>query len=269
MTATANNSIPFFILDAAGNRFFAAAPTGNVDAIAHDFPRLAQKFCRQHNLEGAFFLRQKAKDRIQWFFYNRDGSPAEMCGNAARCAALVAEKLGWAQRGFVLETLSGLITVDLSAAGVEVHLALMKPLGAVVPIEGLPRDTLLVQSGVPHLVIPFSGGKPDRQVSQGLRSHPALGQSGANVTWVFPVGKGQVQAITFERGVEDFTAACGTGAVAAAIWMKRFKGDDEVHIDMPGGQLRVRIDQNETEAVLTGPSEIKSLGQMDQEEFFG
>jgi diaminopimelate epimerase len=76
------------------------------------------------------------------------------------------------------------------------------------------------------------------------------------VTFICPTGPGRVRAITFERGVEDFTLACGTGAGATAVSL-----GESVQVEMPGGTLSIRlVKDGDTvkELYLTGPTEVEN-----------
>ena len=70
-----------------------------------------------------------------------------------------------------------------------------------------------------------------------------------------------MRAITFERGVEDFTLACGTGcgAIALALTLTGRIAGEKVHVDMPGGRLSVRLRREERtvrDLWLTGPTAV-------------
>jgi len=103
----------------------------------------------------------------------------------------------------------------------ELHLA---PVRAPAPVPGLAtaageRQVALGTVGVPHLVVLVEDVEPVDVVTRGriLRSHPALGPAGANVNFISPTARASEWRMrTYERGVEDETLACGTGAVAAA-----------------------------------------------------
>jgi len=112
--------------------------------------------------------------------------------------------------------------------GAELHLA---PVQAPTSVPGLTtaageRKAVLGLVGVPHLVILVDDVDCVDVLGRGraLRSDPALGPAGANVNFISPGGGGEGgggrasewRMRTYERGVEDETLACGTGAVAAA-----------------------------------------------------
>ena len=157
-------------------------------------------------------------------YFNSDGSHARMCGNAALCSTRLAAQLGIAPgTGMRLETDAG--TYDALAPGTipvaELHLAAVE-LPREVPglaLEAPERRAALGVVGVPHLVILVDNvDSIDLQArGRALRFDPALGAEGANVNFI---SRGKTPSDwrmrTYERGVEDETLACGTGAVTAA-----------------------------------------------------
>ena len=60
-------------------------------------------------------------------------------------------------------------------------------------------------------------------------------------------------AHSFERGVEDFTPACGTGALAVAqVYRKFFLNLNCVFVEMPGGVLKIEF-HSDNKISLTSP----------------
>ncbi len=83
------------------------------------------------------------------------------------------------------------------------------------------------------------------------------------MTFFKPRGVGSIEAVTFERGVEDFTKACGTGAIAAALVQMENFGFGAYHVKMPGGTLRVEALSSQEKVMgsghkvfLTGPTQF-------------
>ena len=65
---------------------------------------------------------------------------------------------------------------------------------------------------------------------------------GTNVDFYEVLTPQKIALRTYERGVEDETLACGTGALAAAISFRRFHpGKEKVEVLMPGGLLEVEL----------------------------
>ena len=163
-------------------------------------------------------------DVVRMIYFNSDGSRAAMCGNAALCSTRLAARLGLANpQRMTLETDAATYESRCAPDGerAELHLA---PVRAPAPVPGLAttageRQVALGTVGVPHLVVLVEDVEPVDVVTRGriLRSHPALGPAGANVNFISPTARASEWHMrTYERGVEDETLACGTGAVAAA-----------------------------------------------------
>lgn len=158
-------------------------------------------------------------------YYNRDGSLAEMCGNAALCSARLARELGIVSDGdFAFETTSGPVTARFVGGVPEVD---MVPVTELQPAFETPLEAGEVQIGfarvgVPHVVVRCEKVEPIDVVTRGrqLRRLPQL-RDGANVNFVaMDEAGGRWRMRTYERGVEDETLACGTGTVATAALLK-------------------------------------------------
>jgi diaminopimelate epimerase len=163
-----------------------------------------------------------------WDFFNADGSPAEMCGNGARCAARFAHDLGLAGESMVFLTLAGPIRAWIKGDDL-VRVALLKPFNFYQDLTlkaGEREFTLMgVNTGVPHAVIEVQDLASADVAAWGraLRWHQYFAPAGTNVNFVAR-RQGEVAIRTYERGVEGETLACGTGAVAAALTLARRHG---------------------------------------------
>lgn len=154
-------------------------------------------------------------------FFNCDGSPAEMCGNGLRCAALYAHLRMHAAREQRIATEAGILAAIVMPELDRVRIQ--------IPVLAPPRSVTVaghsgwfVNTGVPHLVIPCLGQLADldlAQVAPPLRHHPSFAPAGCNVSFIVPGNcpEDPVAIRTFERGVEAETLACGTGIAAAAL----------------------------------------------------
>jgi diaminopimelate epimerase len=151
---------------------------------------------------------------------NADGSEAEMCGNGGRCAARLAHALGMAPSYLAFETMAGIIKAQVK--GKVVKLTLPPPsairLGISLPIGEKEVSVDFINTGVPHAVL-FTPNLQEVDVvglGRQIRQHEAFQPAGTNVDFI-SVDNSTITIRTYERGVEDETLACGTGAVAAAI----------------------------------------------------
>jgi len=192
-----------------------------------DLPKVARLLCRRRLSVGAdgFVLVVPPKDPANdfaWRFFNSDGSEAEMCGNAARCAARFAVVKGLVSRERMrFETISGVVEAQLTPKGAKIWMnepKEMRPEITVILEEGAVEMTFL-NTGVPHAVVFVEDleGIEVEDLGRKIRYHEAFYPKGANVDFVQILGRQTLAMRTYERGVEGETLACGTGAVASAI----------------------------------------------------
>ena len=98
------------------------------------------------------------------------------------------------------------------------------------------------------------------------RIHPQLCRVSEGRKRHVPEAARQIVARTFERGVEDFTLACGTGAgsTAAAMRLRGELGNETLTLDFPGGELQVSLsveDDTVCDIYLTGPAIVVAEGK--------
>ncbi|GIL17224.1 MAG: diaminopimelate epimerase [Oligoflexia bacterium] len=227
-----------------------------------DRTRLTQILCASmHGFQndGVVFIDPSSKVEFSWDFYNADGSSAEMCGNAARCAMLYYnEKIDKKSR-ISFETRAGLISVEKIEGTNQVMVQMTKtkflnPAKDVKILGQLVRGAL-IDTGVPHFVIQ---AEPDEDIARELRKSNEFGPAGANITFIEIAAESDILAVTFERGVENFTMACGTGAVAAAeSYRFLYPKAKSVLVEMPGGQMEVDWSGDDSSPRLRGAAQIE------------
>ena len=184
----------------------------------------------------------------QWHFFNADGSAAEMCGNGGRCAARFAHDLGLAGREMVFDTTAGPIRAWILEQGVK--LEMIHPFGAYqgveLEVQGGKVRLEGVNTGVPHAVIAVEDieAAPVVSVGRQVRFHPHFAPAGTNVNFAC-AADGELVTRTYERGVEDETLACGTGAVASALMLGPAMGlKSPVTVRVRSGErLKVHFDK--------------------------
>ena len=125
--------------------------------------------------------------------------------------------------------------------------------------------------GVPHAVAEYVGDlwgdKEDIWDPMcALRHDPAF-PKGANVNFYQVMGDAEVRVLTFERGVEDYTLACGTGtgSVACTLWKKGLLPGGVLTAHNPGGTLKVTIGAENgeiTSILLEGPTEVVKVYEL-------
>lgn len=216
---------------------------------------LASHLCRDFygfHTDGILFLRPEDGYDFAWDFYNSDGSKAEMCGNAARCATLFYHRHISPKDEMKFLTGAGEISGEvLSDRQVRVR---MTEISEGQNMTVLGNEGYFVNTGVPHFVFPQI---PDADLARSLRRVNDFGPAGANITFVQGHASDYIECVTFERGVENFTRACGTGAVAAAMYLQSIQGHREVvQVRMPGGLLIVEGAKAGARPFLSGPTQL-------------
>ena len=219
--------IKFSKMSGAGNDFIVIDHRRPLFADAAAVRSFARAACERKfsvGADGLILIEDTPEADFRWQFFNADGSPAEMCGNGARCAARFAYNRGIAPARMHFVTQAGIIEAEV--VGTTVALTMTPPENLQLDLrlddpDGGEQTVHLVNTGVPHAVLFVDDldAAPIRRWGRHFRFHPRFAPAGANVNFV-GLGGGQDQALrvrTYERGVEDETLACGTGAVAAAL----------------------------------------------------
>ncbi len=220
------------------NTFWFADTFDNKVLSTSEKKKIARRLCESYfglKTDGLIFLRKSKGYDFGWDFYNSDGSDAEMCGNAARCATKFYFEKVKPKKKISFETTAGKILGEvLKNDKVKV---LMTKISQTQQLTVLGKNGIFVNTGVPHFVLEH---KPDASLAKKLRKVSDFGKAGANITFVEKLKGHRINAVTFERGVEDFTQACGTGAVAAAMYLQNKRGAQKtVVVSMPGGNLTI------------------------------
>ncbi len=224
------NAIPFYKMSGAGNDFIIIDNRNPVVADK-DLSAFIASVCRRKmsvGADGLILIEASAKFDFRWRFFNSDGSKAEMCGNGARCAARFANVTGIAGTTLSFETEAGVISAQIDAERVKVKMPDPSDLKPAFPLKLSKRSLEIssVNTGVPHAVVMVDRVADIDVVTLGreIRYHQAFAPAGTNANFV-QRGKGSaIEIRTYERGVEDETLACGTGAIASAIIAaRRFK----------------------------------------------
>jgi diaminopimelate epimerase len=272
---TVQKHLPFVKMSGAGNDFIVFS-SEDVEDLDHSW--LAERLCPRATSIGAdgIIIMTPADDNtVQIRFFNPDGSLAEMCGNGSRCAARFAlDNRLVSGDSFTLSTDSGNLPVQRLESG-NFRVVMPQPrrleLGYLSHEDGMLDLTVdSVQVGVPHCVVQMAGldDLPDSRLIRIGRSirHDDSFPDGVNVNFVEKQEDGTVRQRTYERGVENLTRACGTGATAiASVLMKRGVVDPPVELVVDGGRLTIAVENNEY--WLSGDSRVIYTGVINPEAF--
>ena len=217
--------------------------------------------------DGLILIEPSAKHAFSMKYFNADGFLGSMCGNGGRCAAYFAYTIGIplsSVNGYAFEANSN--RYDAWITGSEtVRLRMLSPeeFRNNIEIEGLLCH--FVNTGSPHAIIYTSNLKAANVTGTGrtIRHRTDFFPEGNNVNFIEITSQDSLSIRTFERGVEDETLACGTGAVAAALMSFRLDKITSKKVSATvksGDTLEVQFNDTMDEVFLTGPAKIVYKG---------
>ena len=214
--------IAFAKMSGAGNDFIVIDNRRGWIGTGAD--ELARRVCRRRlslGADGLILIETDPEVDFCWRFYNSDGSPGEMCGNGARCAARFAHLCGIADLRMRFRTLAGMIAAEICDDQVTVDLTPPGPLTAGLSLDlAAGRASVdVINTGVPHAVmfVPEIEALDVFAAGREIRWHPQFAPAGTNADFAAVQAPGVLRVRTYERGVEGETLACGTGVTAAAL----------------------------------------------------
>ena len=250
-------------MSGAGNDFMVLDARGKT----LDFEALAKELCAKTGADGFMAVDYADDADFTLHFYNSDGSRGEMCGNGSRCICRFAYDNGIAGQTMTIHTDAGL--VPGWRLGEDIYRVKLNNPG-VLDIARKP-DCAYVElgnPGVPHGVKEVPGLQFDqrdalRQEAKALRYDPAF-PKGANINFYTWLGEAEVRVLTYERGVEDYTLACGTGcgSTAATLFTQGKLPDGKLLCHCPGGDLQVTVGEADgviSSILLEGPATIVKI----------
>ncbi len=221
--------IQFTKMSGSGNDFiFMDGMDGSYSWVDSMWVRQICQRALSVGADGVVVLEKDDTYDFAWRFFNSDGTIAEMCGNASRCAARFAYKKGIAGSNMTFATLAGPIRAEVKGKRVKVQLTdprLFDP-EMRLAVDGQTFTLFYIDTGVPHVVLEVEDleGFPLIEIGRKIRFHEKFGPAGTNVNVAQITGDNAIALRTYERGVENETLACGTGSVAASLMMSMKKG---------------------------------------------
>ena len=250
--------IPFAKLHGNGNDFIVIDEYEKI-VIPDDMKaQFAAVYCDRRfgiGADGVIYLMKSAKSDLRMRLLQPDESEAEMCGNGIRCLAKFASDARYVKDTCTVETPAGPISVAMENTddGFSATVTMTPPQfdRKDIPATGTGEykerigdyDVYAVNTGVPHAVIMVDAvdAIDVAAVAPAIRHHPTF-PKGANVNFVEKNAENSIRIRTFERGVEDETLSCGTGATAsAAVTHKLGLVGETVEIETRGGPLTVYL----------------------------
>ena len=249
-----------------------------------EMSELAKKLCDRHfglGADGMIIPKLDSKDTdIAWYFYNSDGTTAQMCGNGMRCfAKYVYDKKLMGKKKFSVKTGAGVISPEILEDGnVKVNMSspILEP--EKIPFKSnenlnqkinvLDKEFIInaVSMGNPHCVIFTEGDVYEMAKIYGpeLEKHEMFPEK-TNVEFVKIKSRNEVDFCVYERGC-GITLACGTGACASVVaGVLNNLTDCKVKVNLLGGAVTVDWSEHEQglgeNIYLIGPAEYSYFAE--------
>jgi diaminopimelate epimerase len=223
MTGKNPKIIEFYKMSGSGNDFIII-DNRDLSLNVGNLPDFARAVCRRQisvGADGLVLIEPSKTADFKWQFFNSDGSVAEMCGNAARCVARWAFLQGIAGEKLSFETVAGIVNAEVRENVPKVKLTDPSRVipGKNIALAGKEFILDIVDTGVPHAVNFVDNIESCSVVDWGskIRHHDCFQPKGTNANFAAVLDRHKMKVRTYERGVEDETLACGTGAVAAVL----------------------------------------------------
>ncbi|MEA3448431.1 MAG: diaminopimelate epimerase [Bacteroidota bacterium] len=229
--------IHFYKYQGAGNDFIIIDEMNSAFKLNHTDIR---KMCDRHfgiGADGLMIVRPSDDYDFRMIYYNSDGYEGSMCGNGGRCVHLFAHHRGLAgvesQFEAARNVYKGWIEED------EQYLDMHE-----VQIPSLKGDPV-IDTGSPHVVVPVEYLENYDVIREGsrIREDEMYKPDGVNVNFISEISETEICQRTYERGVENETLACGTGAVAGAVYQatRHDLPDTVITVHMRGGDINVHL----------------------------
>ena len=256
-------------------KFYKYEGTGNdfifIDNRQNTFPKtdikLIEKLCDRRfgiGADGLILLENDVETDFRMVYYNSDGNQSSMCGNGGRCIVAFAKSLNLISNETTFIATDGLHDAKILDNGI---ISLQMKNVDEVKIE---KEYVFLNTGSPHhvMLVEDLDNYDIRGNGAKIRYSDLYGKAGSNVNFVKQLSDNHFRLRTYERGVEDETYSCGTGATAAAIVMNAIgkTNSHRIKLDVEGGKLEVsfdKVDNSYINVFLTGPATFVFEGEIE------
>ena len=254
--------LPFYKYQGTGNDFIIVDNRKGI--LGHYASSFVQGLCDRHwgiGADGFIVIQEHPQYDFEMIYHNADGSQS-LCGNGSRCAVHLAKQLGIIDQDAYFLTTDGPHQAYCKEG--LIHLQLHD----VSEIEVL-QDGYLLNTGSPHYVKHVDNWQHLNVYKAGkqIRNTPPFQKTGINVNFVRLEEDNNITVRTYERGVEDETLSCGTGAVAAALVAATKGYTSPISVHTQGGGLQVSFakesDRHFQHIYLIGPAKMVFQGAIE------
>ncbi|AMC09749.1 diaminopimelate epimerase [Lutibacter profundi] len=243
----------FIIIDNRSNSF----PKNNIEII--------RKLCDRRfgvGADGLILLENSTKNDFTMVYYNADGNESTMCGNGGRCIVAFAKHLDIIGDKTIFDAIDGKHVATIKEDMVRLQMI------DIDKIDLFENHTFLNTGSPHHISFDSNIDKLDiKKLGKKIRYGAPYFEEGTNVNFVEQISDNSFKIRTYERGVENETLACGTGATAVAIAANKLNKTtlNTVKIEVLGGSLEVSFkkagDQYKN-VFLKGPAQLVFKGNI-------
>lgn len=233
--------------------------------------------------DGLILIRPSKIADFKMAMYNADGSEGAMCGNGVRCIAKYVYDYGLTDKTSIsLETKAGIKYLDLTVEQGKVTMVKVNMGQPILSAEKIPvkADTkqvidapivagakeyrmTCVSMGNPHAVVfvEDTDSLPLMELGPKFEHHEVFPDR-VNTEFVQILDRQNVKMRVWERGSGE-TLACGTGTCATVVaCVLNGLTEEEINVQLKGGEIRVRYDRKEDVVWMTGPATVVFDGEL-------
>ncbi len=256
-------TLTFHKYQGAGNDFIII--DNREDLFPKNKTQIISKLCDRKfgiGADGLLLLEKSDTSDFKMIYFNADGNESTMCGNGGRCIVAFAKKIDLIDKETTFEAIDGIHFAQIEGALINLQM---------IDIQQIQhhKEHLFVNSGSPHHIVLTTHLKTCNVVSNGrkIRYGAPYFEEGSNVNFVEKIDENHFKVRTYERGVEDETLACGTGATAVAVAMydANLTANNHLFIETEGGNLEVSFHKENdcyTNIFLKGPATFIFSGEI-------
>lgn len=211
--------------------------------------------------DGLMLLEEADGYDFRMRYFNSDGKEASLCGNGSRCIVAFARSLGLIGKTTRFIATDGEHTATIEDDNVCLK---MSDVSAIIRTD----NYFFMNTGSPHYVQIVDDCFNYDVYNEGrrIRNSACFQPDGTNVNFITPTPQ-YISVVTYERGVENETLACGTGCVASALAVAHLRNDTKNTYDIrtKGGNLQVSFQRNGEyfhDILLKGPAKFVFQGEI-------
>ncbi|MFM7682687.1 MAG: diaminopimelate epimerase [Bacteroidota bacterium] len=203
-----------------------------------------QRICKRRfgvGADGLIKINQSENATFYMDYHNADGSQS-FCGNGARCAVHFAKEIGVdLSQTIQFDAIDGLHEASIHGDSVKLKM---------IDVEQIEKkgESYELYTGSPHYIELSDDISSKHVISLGrsIRFSEPYKEKGINVNVLKEIDANHIAIATYERGVEDETLSCGTGATACALLWDFISSDplNKVFVKVKGGELSVQFERN-------------------------